>query len=117
MLKKSVLRSFATRRLVKAADLDADANLKAYFDTRLQAWTNQYLTVHNQQKTALSKKMTNERRSKIEQLAKLVAFLPAEERWLVTEYVQRASLQDFIAAETPSTVSQDISLMNQRRPL
>jgi hypothetical protein len=115
MLKSSMQRRFAARKLVRAAEVEADASLKSYFDTRLQAWTLQYLAVEQSRKKQLARNIAEERRTKIEQLARLVAFLPPDERWLVTEYVQKSSLGDFLSRETPVAVSKDFGSLDQCR--
>jgi hypothetical protein len=113
MLRTSLLRRFAVQKFVKAAEVEADANLKKYFDEKLQAWTLQYLTGERKRKEELQGYLKEDRRLKIEQLAKLVAFLPPDERWLVTEYVEQASLQDFIARSGSESVSQDFSKISE----
>lgn len=116
MLRRSVVRQFTTKKLLRAADVEADPSLKTYFDTRLQAWTLQYLAVEQRRKASLAKTIAPERRVKIEQLSRLIAFLPPEERWLVTEYIESGSLQDFLAKETSAEVSKDFSSLHQCRP-
>lgn len=116
MLRRSVVRQFVSKKLLRAADVEADPSLKTYFDTRLQAWTLQYLATEQHRKNLLAKSIPPERRTKIEMLSRLIAFLPPEERWLVTEYIENASLQEFLIRESPTDVSKDFSSLNGCKP-
>lgn len=109
MLRLCLRRGFSAKRFVDVSQVNADPNLKKYFEDKLELWTKQFLEQKAESTEVFEEAILEGKRAKLKQLAKTLALLPSEERWLVAEYIQKGSLQNFIDKNTPQGVSQSLS--------
>lgn len=78
----------------------------------------------SRQKAMLLERLDTGQAEKLDTFAEMLASLSPDERWLVGEYVERASLADFLAQNTagslldsPANISNcSLALTRQRRP-
>ena len=116
MLRLCLRRGFAARRFVAASHVESDPKLKQYFEDRLSLWTKQYFQQTSGSMVVYEDSISEEKRAKLDQLAKLVAYLSPEERWLVGDYVEKGTLGSFIRKNTPSGISQNTSNIDKCKP-
>jgi len=80
--------------------------------------------VLNSQRDLLLERLDPSQADKLDAFAQMLARLSPEERWLIGEYVERASLSDFLAQNTSSSLLESpanlekcsLPLTRQRHP-